>query len=69
MQAKRDALEAIGKKQQEAENRKKEEDENPAQDCSPKGADAQNIEGSPYKSPYSRVLPEIQSIRGCGVSH
>jgi len=36
MQAKREALEAVWKKQQEAESNKKEVDSKRAQDCSPK---------------------------------
>jgi integrase len=45
MQAKRDALDAVGKKQREAENKKREEDAKREQECSPVGADAQEIEG------------------------
>jgi hypothetical protein len=45
MQAKREALEAVSKKQQEAENKKKAEDAKRAQDCWPVSGDAQQIEG------------------------
>jgi hypothetical protein len=45
MQAKRAALEAVCKNQQEAENSKNEEDANRAQDCSPNSTGAQKTEG------------------------
>lgn len=45
MQAKREALEAVGKKQQEAEKNKKAEEAKRAQDCSPKSGDALKVEG------------------------
>ena len=45
MQAKREALEAVWKKQQEAEKSKKAEDAKNAQGCSPISADAQKVEG------------------------
>ena len=45
MQAKREALEAVGKKQQEAEKNKKAEDAKRAQPCSPQSANAQKVEG------------------------
>ena len=45
MQAKREALDAVGKKQQEAEKNKKAEDAKRAQDCSPKSGDDQKVEG------------------------
>jgi len=57
MQAKREALEAVWKNQQKAENQKKEEDAKHAQDCSPNSADAQKVEGeSLQKSLQSGVL-------------
>jgi hypothetical protein len=46
MQAKREALEAVSKKQQEAESKKKEQDAKRAQDCSRKSTDAQEVEGA-----------------------
>jgi integrase len=45
MQAKREALDAVGKKQEEAEKNKKAEDAKRAQDCSPKSGDDQKVEG------------------------
>jgi hypothetical protein len=61
MQAKREALEAVGKKQEEAENTKREEDAKRAQDCSEKSADAQKVEGeSPQKSLQSSVSGGLQ---------
>jgi len=56
MQAKRDALEAVSKKQQEAENGKKTEEAKRAQDCSVISPDAQKVEGESLQSPYSRVF-------------
>jgi len=45
MQAKREALEAVGKKQQEAERNMKAEETKRAQDCSPVSVSAQKVEG------------------------
>ncbi len=45
MQAKREALDAVGKKQQEAEKSKQAEEVKRTQDCSPKSADALKVEG------------------------
>jgi integrase len=45
MQAKREALETVWKKQKEAEDEKKKEDAKRAQECSPTSADAQEVEG------------------------
>jgi hypothetical protein len=56
MQAKRDALEAVSKKQQEAENGKKAEEAKRAQDCSVISPVAQKVEGESLQSPYSRVF-------------
>ena len=59
MQAKRDALEAVGKKQQEAENRKREKNAKRAQNRSHKSANAQEVEReSLQKSLQSRVSEE-----------
>src|SRR5690606_19479298 len=59
MQAKREALEAVWKKQQEAQEQKKADEAERAPECSPVSAGAQEIEGDSYKIPYSRVF------RGC----
>ena len=45
MQAKREALDAVGKKQQEAEDNNKAEEAKRAQDCSPASTAAQKVEG------------------------
>jgi hypothetical protein len=62
MQAKREALEAVWKKQQEAENRKKEEDAKRAQECSPLSAGAQEIEGESLQK-------SLQSAVSGGLKH
>ena len=57
MQAKRDALEEISKRQEEHQNSKKAEDGKAAQDCSQQSRDAQKIDGaSLQKSLQSGVL-------------
>jgi hypothetical protein len=77
MQAKREALEAVGKKQQEAEKNKKAEEVKRTQDCSPKSADALKVEGESlqkslqsgvsegpkYRRPVRKSLKRIGSPR------
>ena len=49
MEAKRDALNVVGKKHEEGQGRAKAEDAKGAQNCSAEGADAQKLKESPYK--------------------
>ena len=54
MQAKRDALEAVWKKQGESQNGKKAEDAKRTQDCSLESADAQKVEGESLQKSLQR---------------
>ena len=62
MQAKREALEAVWKNQQDAEKRKKEEDANRAQDCLPERNDTKEIEGESLQK-------SLQSGASTGAAH
>jgi hypothetical protein len=74
MQAKREALEAVSKMQQQAENKKKADDAKRVQECSPLSGGAQKIEGeSLQKSLQSCVSEGIKprkrvrkSLKGIG---
>jgi integrase len=76
MQAKREALDAVGKKQQEAEDNKEAEGAKRAQECSPGSTGAQNVEGeSLQKSLQSGVSGAARpgkmtrkSLKGIGSS-
>jgi hypothetical protein len=59
MKAKREALDAVWKKQQESPDGKKPEQTQPAKDCSRERSDVKKLKGSPYKSPYKRVFRRV----------
>ena len=63
MQAKREALDAVCKKQQESTNGKRLDQRKAAQDCAPGRRDARQWKGSPYKSPYNRGFLGPQGAR------
>ena len=56
MKAKREALDAVWKKQQEGTDGVKPERAQGTQDCSPELATRRTLKGNPYKSPYNRVF-------------
>lgn len=65
MEAKREALEAVSKKQYAAEQKKKEEDEKRGQECSPVSAGGKGTEGeSLQKSLQSGVSRGIEQRKG-----
>ena len=69
MQAKREALEAVWKKQQEAEEKKKSEDAKREQECSSVSAGAKEIEGeSLQKSLQSSVSGGLKHRKRVGKS-
>jgi hypothetical protein len=68
MKAKREALDAVWKKQQESADGKGPEQTQAAQVCSPESRDRRTLKGSPYKSPYNRVFRGFQRIGGRLVS-
>ena len=71
MQAKSEALEAVWKTSKRP-NKKKEEDAKHAQDCSPKSADAQKVEGESLQSGVPGVAKPRKvgrkSLKGIGSS-
>ena len=66
MQAKREALDVVGKKQQEAENNKKAEDAKRAQDCSSASTDAQKVEGESLQKSLQSGVPGAAKPRKVG---
>jgi len=63
MQAKREALDAVGKKQQEAEKNKKAGEVKRTQDCSPKSADALKVEAESLQKSLQSGVSEASKHR------
>ena len=63
MEAKREALNAVWKKQEESENSKQASEANLAQDCSPPSTDAQKSEGGPLQKSLQLGVPKATERR------
>ena len=63
MKAKREALEAVCKKQEESANGKRPDQTKAAQDCSPQRTDAQKVEGESLQKSLQAGVPEASTDR------
>ena len=63
MEAKREALNAVWKKQEESENNKKSKEAKGAQDCSPQSTDAQKTEGGSLQKSLQLRVPTARKRR------